>query len=178
MEFIFYSINKRYKLALIFSIAVLVINMLAFAYISINNNYKGWGFPVILLILLSLFFIVKKKSKSYTIVVAYIFTMFYWLEYENYYMFFATFILSTLFFAIRDKYRFNFTAKGVEFFNLFSPAGKKLSAWNELSNVVLKDGLLTLDYKNNKLLQTEVSEDFYIKESEFNAFCKAQISKA
>ena len=47
--------------------------------------------------------------------------------------------------------------------------------WQELLNVILKDNILTLDFKNNKLLQAEI-ENTNIDENEFNAFAKAQLN--
>lgn len=56
---------------------------------------------------------------------------------------------------------------------------KKRYPWTAFSNVVLKDGLLTMDFTNNKLLQKEVldQEDDDAEEDEFNDWCKEQISK-
>ncbi|HMI61912.1 MAG TPA: hypothetical protein VK518_13420 [Puia sp.] len=54
-------------------------------------------------------------------------------------------------------------------------------AWTDLSNVVLKDGLLTLDFKNNKLLQKEVVDDEDeddADEEEFNMYCRQRLSAA
>lgn len=49
--------------------------------------------------------------------------------------------------------------------------------WSSLSNVVLKDGLLTIDLKNNKLIQQEVDESkTTVNEKEFNDFCREQLS--
>ncbi|BAV07855.1 hypothetical protein SAMN05421788_103200 [Filimonas lacunae] len=59
---------------------------------------------------------------------------------------------------------------------IFGGLPEKKIAWNLLSNVVLKDTLLTLDYKNNKLLQTEVITE--VNEAVFNAFCARQLEKA
>ena len=50
--------------------------------------------------------------------------------------------------------------------------------WDEVSNVILKDGLLTIDFKNNKLFQQLIlnsNED--INEKEFNDFCEHQLNK-
>ena len=56
--------------------------------------------------------------------------------------------------------------------------GKKIN-WNQLSNVVLKDGMLTVDFKNNRLFQYPVVDsDWDINEDEFNRFCQQQILKA
>ena len=54
-------------------------------------------------------------------------------------------------------------------------------AWTDLSNVVLKDGLLTLDFKNNKLLQKEIADDEDeddADEDEFNMYCRQRLSAA
>jgi hypothetical protein len=42
--------------------------------------------------------------------------------------------------------------------------------------VILKDGLLTIDFNNNKLAQLNVT-DFFSKEQEkeFNEFCQVQL---
>lgn len=50
--------------------------------------------------------------------------------------------------------------------------------WNEVSNVILKDALLTIDFKNNKLFQHIIlNSDEDINEKEFNAFCRQQLNK-
>jgi hypothetical protein len=48
--------------------------------------------------------------------------------------------------------------------------------WEELSNVILKDNILTLDFINNKLLQSEI-ETKNVNEEAFNTFAKAQLNK-
>jgi hypothetical protein len=47
--------------------------------------------------------------------------------------------------------------------------------WNDFNNVVLKDNLLTLDFKNNKVLQLETEESTSIDEKVFNTFCAGKI---
>jgi hypothetical protein len=50
--------------------------------------------------------------------------------------------------------------------------------WSAFNNVILKDGLLTLDFKNNRLLQKEVADDDEeddADEEEFNAFCRSRL---
>jgi hypothetical protein len=48
--------------------------------------------------------------------------------------------------------------------------------WDEFSNVILKDNILTLDFKNNKLLQAEIANKS-INEEAFNTFAKEQLNK-
>ena len=53
---------------------------------------------------------------------------------------------------------------------------KKNIPWNSLSNVVLKDGLLTIDFKNNHLLQAEIiTTANQIDETTFNHYCEQQL---
>ena len=50
--------------------------------------------------------------------------------------------------------------------------------WKELSNLILKDGLLTIDLKNNKIIQQYVDQkSLTIDEKEFNDFCRQQLNK-
>jgi hypothetical protein len=53
---------------------------------------------------------------------------------------------------------------------------KKYFPWSLINNVVLKDGLLTIDYKDNKLFQKEIEEQVSpVLESEFNEFCRLKL---
>jgi hypothetical protein len=53
---------------------------------------------------------------------------------------------------------------------------KKYYYWNEISNVVIKDGILTLDLKSNKLIQKEIEDSGSAKlERDFNEFCQQRI---
>ncbi len=48
--------------------------------------------------------------------------------------------------------------------------------WNELTNLVLKDGLITIDFKNNKIIQQPIlNSDWDTDEEEFNEFCRKQL---
>lgn len=45
--------------------------------------------------------------------------------------------------------------------------------WEEFSNIILKDNLLTMDFKNNKLIQVTIDEiQARIDEIGFNSYCK------
>ena len=51
--------------------------------------------------------------------------------------------------------------------------------WSAFNNVVLKDGLLTLDFKSNRLIQKEIAdddEDDDADEEEFNLYCRGRLS--
>jgi len=55
---------------------------------------------------------------------------------------------------------------------------KKKIDWQELSNLMLKDGLLTIDFKNNRIIQQQIADiSSTIDEKEFNDFCRQQLNK-
>jgi hypothetical protein len=56
---------------------------------------------------------------------------------------------------------------------------KKKYHWADFNNIVLKDGLLTLDFTNNRVLQREIDDDDEDEadEDEFNEYCKKQLGK-
>jgi hypothetical protein len=54
---------------------------------------------------------------------------------------------------------------------------KKYYSWQDLNNVVIKDGILTIDFKNNKLIQKEIESDTSAtEEQEFNEFCMGRLN--
>lgn len=60
---------------------------------------------------------------------------------------------------------------------VFNGLFKKKYRWSDIENVILKDGLLTIDFKNNKLFQKEIdSGDNEASEPEFNEWVKKVIS--
>jgi hypothetical protein len=62
---------------------------------------------------------------------------------------------------------------------VFNSLFKKRYDWKQFSNIVLKDGLLTLDFTNNRILQREVEDDEEddASEDEFNEYCRYHLAK-
>ena len=62
----------------------------------------------------------------------------------------------------------------------FSGMGGRTFDWTQLSNVILRDNMLTIDFKDNRLFQKETDntddEAYDGSEDEFNAFCREQLS--
>ena len=51
--------------------------------------------------------------------------------------------------------------------------------WKELSNIILKDDLLTIDFKNNKIIQQLVDKtEATVNEKEFNDFCSKRLQSS
>ena len=61
---------------------------------------------------------------------------------------------------------------------MYSSFYKKIFSWQQLNNVMLKDGLLTIDRKDNHVLQAEImNSEWDVNEKEFNEFCRRQLSE-
>ena len=55
----------------------------------------------------------------------------------------------------------------------------KYIGWDNLNNLVLKDGLLTIDFRNNRIIQQMLDPEANSPgEQEINDFCKVQIGRA
>lgn len=60
---------------------------------------------------------------------------------------------------------------------VFNRLWKKRFSWQEVEHVILKDGLLTIDFKNNRILQKEIdSGENEASEQEFNDWCKDRLA--
>jgi len=96
-------------------------------------------------------------------------------------LFFATgnwimpILIILIFLLLRYSYRqpcIDINDQGIQIRKSFS---NQLYDWGELSNVVIKDQLITIDFKNNRLLQLE-TDSYTCDTSAFNAFCRTKIS--
>jgi len=53
---------------------------------------------------------------------------------------------------------------------------KKVYGWSQIENIVLKDHLLSIDLKNNQLIQSEIAADSHaVDEASFNQSCTDQL---
>jgi predicted metal-binding membrane protein len=75
------------------------------------------------------------------------------------------------FFSKEPKYEID--ANSIRVTSLFA---QKTYTWVEVQNVVLKDGLLTIDFLNNHILQYPViAKEKELNEKAFNQFCTLQL---
>ena len=75
------------------------------------------------------------------------------------------------------KKQIGFSDRGIQ----FNYNRRRKIEWSELNNVVLRDDLLTIDFKNNTIIQVEVDDeediDYEVGHDEFNDYCRSQLSK-
>jgi hypothetical protein len=88
----------------------------------------------------------------------------------------ATCVLLGIFFLYATKEKIvDFSAS-----RIFYPSfpSKEIS-WADLNNCLLKDTLLTIDFKSNKVIQQLIDEKTgVVNEKEFNDFCREQLRRA
>jgi hypothetical protein len=84
-------------------------------------------------------------------------------------------MLALLEYQAKYSIEIGFSDKEVLINSLF----KKRYQWKQFNNIVLKDGLLTLDFTNNRVLQREIEDDGESEadEDEFNLYCEQQLRK-
>ncbi len=62
---------------------------------------------------------------------------------------------------------------------VFNSFPKKRHSWSELNNVIIKDGIITVDFKNNQLIQKEIQSGTTAQdEKEFNEFCHLRLKES
>lgn len=98
-----------------------------------------------------------------------------WINTGNYFLAAVTVVFELLsFYSLRKQVII--ISKDIIFYPSFPP--KKI-LWNKLNNIILKDSILTIDLKNNKIIQQLIDEtQIVINEKEFNEFCRQQLKDA
>jgi hypothetical protein len=168
------------------SFLLLLFSILSFSYAQIRNGFGKWppvlsgsnGFLLIAIFIL-LFGLVmniysSRKGRGmrfrYWLLAAGIF----WLAMPYFQWMFLLFILFALLEA-QSKYplEIGFGVNEIVFNSLF----KKKIPWTALQSVILKEGILTLDFRNNTLIQKEVLDDDApdADEDEFNEYCRRKL---
>lgn len=80
--------------------------------------------------------------------------------------------LGLLEFQVKFPFEIGFSNEKIVFNTFF----KRKFKWSDFNNIILKDNLLTLDFKTNKVFQREtIDEDGEADEEEFNEYCRRQL---
>ena len=173
--------NKKEKIYSIISWLIIFLNFLAFIYLGIAKITEQIKYPLFgasLLAVLLIFYLIKKdkkESKNNKFIIFFIIIFLIW-SLMGFYLP-AAINLGLFFFQ-------NITWRKLEILiadeSITYPSfPKKVIQWNELSNIILKDDLLTIDFKNNKIIQQLIEKTEHpVNEKEFNDFCRNHLSSA
>jgi hypothetical protein len=95
-----------------------------------------------------------------------------WMALQSYFMAIACATLGILYNLSLQKILFLFNDNFVKKINF----PQREYQWGMFTNIVLKDNILTVDFRNNKLIQVEIENK--INETQFNEFARQQLFKA
>lgn len=180
--------DKKYQAYKRIASFLFLINAVFFAFLAYTSTdyTRRVSLAVIALILLvySLYHWKKKPRKEKSYFLAYALIAITWISGTSFpFLAIAYFLLAWLQFRLENDLRFTFSETGVTVDRLFQSNYE----WSVLHNIVLKDGLLTLDFRDNRIIQVEPDweqfrqasgiKEYDATEREFNDFCKAQLSK-
>ena len=167
--------NDKIKSYRNIAMIVLLLNLAIFIYLLFFDEYRYESASAILLVgiyvFMRLYFIKKYNQGNYLDQIIMFVLAGCWLGLQNYLMVTALVILGILYHLTLQKIQFVFTPEKVTRFTF--PA--KEYDWNLFNNVILKDNVLTLDFKNDKLIQAEIENQKTINEQQFNSFVQSQL---
>ena len=175
-EYVVVLKRERENAVNLISILLCSLSILAFLYQQIRTGEVNLflSFAVLVIaggLVINSFFFRKKKSISFRIWL--LLTGIFWLGMPYLRLLsIPFFLLSFLEYQASYPLEIGFSNDLVIINTLF----RKKYAWSAFNNVVLKDGLLTLDFRNNRIFQRETAEDDEpdADEDEFNQYCSRQ----
>lgn len=177
MQFEIVLKNEKIKSYRTIALIVLLLNLAIFALMLFYDSYRYQAVSAILLVgmylLMRLYFIKKYQQGNYLDQVLIFVLAGAWFGFQNYYMVGALAFVGIFYHLALQKIQLLFTPEKVMKLNF----PKRDYQWNAFNNVIIKDQILTLDFKNNHLLQVEVEEPKNINEKEFNLFAEAQLNR-
>ncbi len=158
------------------SFLLILFSILSFSYIQIRSGFRLFLCMAVLVLLTGLAVNLYSKRKGREMRFSYwlFITGICWIG-MPYFQWLILFFIVFALLEVQAKYplEIGFYADGVTINTLF----KKKFPWSSLQSVVLKDGLLTLDFRNNKLFQKEIldDDDPDAPEDEFNDYCHSKL---
>jgi hypothetical protein len=173
-RFIILLRNEKLRTYTLISWLIVALTAIGFIYTGISGKSKITNLPFfaagLLVVIFCGRFVSKREdfendsiSLAFSIaIIAWIFLQFYWIAA-------LTFVL----FLFQDISRRKLTVLVYDDRIVYPSFPKRTIVWNELNNAILKDGILTIDLKNNKLFQNEILSP--TSELEFNEFCEVHL---
>jgi hypothetical protein len=159
------------------SILLCVLSIAGFLFEQIKTNHFNYLLSLVSIVIASgiiynIFFTKKDKSPRYKYLLFLAGITWIGMPYLQW-IAIAFFALAFLEYQAKHPLEVGFTNDEI----VINTLVRKRFHWNDLNNVILKDGLLTLDFRNNKLFQKETLDDDEpdAEEDEFNDYCKQQM---
>lgn len=169
--------NHKLKTYRKISWLVVALNLFAFLFITYQlidtENFK-WPLlgAVLILAYLIFYFFKKRKNKHHEplFLVPFLISMITWIQLDNFLM--PGILLIVLIFENLSKKTLIVKIDDQKI--IYPSFPQKEISWSAIKNILIKDGLLTIDLKNNKLIQSLIIEN-EVNEKNFNEFCNKQL---
>lgn len=133
-------------------------------------------FVACIFLVMLLFIFVKREGfrvRKDSIALVYVLICALWIKWEVYWFAGLTALFYILYLYSTRKFEIIIARDAIT----YPSVPKRKIRWNELQHIILKDGILTIDLKNNKILQNEIEEHTDLNEQEFNELCREQLKK-
>lgn len=167
--------NSKIKTYRQITLLLVVLNTLFFIYFLFDDALRKTAIiseGVIILFTVFSFYKTKKAKQSFFLSEwVFFLLMLLWIQFDNYWIATVSMILFLLCTAATDKLTYDFNFVLIKQKNF--PWNKY--SWDQMTNVILKDTVLTMDFKNNRIIQAEI-ENEDINERDFNGFVKSCLS--
>lgn len=159
------------------SIILLVLNLAGLLFVTYLKDFKSWG-PFILAAVAALTafssFYFRNKNEKVILTGAFFLLSVAWIVADHWIIGVLNILFMILHTAALQKPIVSINESQV----IYPSFPKKKIDWQELSNLMIKDGLLTIDFKNNRIIQQQIADILStIDEKEFNDFCRQQLNK-
>lgn len=120
------------------------------------------------------FLIEKRRTNRLTLDIALILISLFWISRGKYFISLLLIIVALIGFYINRKKIVIVSDEGIRYPYFLD----KTINWPDIENVMLRDDILTIDLKNNKLLQSTITDvDGTIEEYAFNDYCSKHLGK-
>ena len=178
--YIFPVPNTKIKFYQFFAYGIVLINLVIQLYIDYSRGTKNYYLLTILLSAALFCWVIWdayriKKGKAFSqIGLLILIPALRWVQEGFYVAFIINLGLWFLYHVARRNMQISISTGQIE----YPSFPKKIIHWKDLNNVVLKDDLLTIDCKNNKVYQHYIENaEQFANEEEFNDFCRRQLTK-
>ncbi|MCB0776857.1 MAG: hypothetical protein KDB99_11120 [Chitinophagaceae bacterium] len=161
-----------------FSIFILVINLAILLFFTLTAENKTESLkgiiPVVIILAILIYMIIQKKYSTQFLNILFLIFTISWIINGYYWLAGATLLFAILYNISARNFVIHIAAAEINYPSF--PVTK--IQWNELNNIILKDEVLTIDLKSNKLIQHSIGNaNNSVNEEEFNEFCRQQLSK-
>ena len=165
--------NDKIKFYKFIALLLVLLNLVVFIFLLIADVHFYEAAAALLVSVMYLMYLLYAAKKYKSIFFINEITFFLlagsWVTLQNYLIAFSCVLSGILYHLSLQKLQFVFNDNFVKKMNF----PQKAYSWDKLDNVMLRDNILTIDLKNNKLIQLEIESN--INEIQFNEFAQQHL---